>query len=301
MPILVDFSQISVGNAMKNLNKELENQDHSLLPLIRHQVFNSIKWINKRYSNKYGEIIISCDSRKYWRKKEFPFYKGHRKNNQEKSKIDFDLLFSFVNTIKEELKLNFPYRIIEVPTAESDDVIAVICKHLSTDEKYFVQEGLFSVPPPILICSSDNDFFQLSSRFQNVDQTAIKGFAPKLKDLELHLMEKCIRGESSDGIPNILSEDNSLVDKIKQKSVTVKWITPILESKVIPKELKDKYDRNRKLIDFEFIPLDVCVSIINEFESFIPKGNNGSMFKYFMEQEMMQHLDNVQDFLIRKQ
>lgn len=303
MPILIDYSEIGVGQALKNLNKEIQNQDHSLLPLIRHQVFNKIKWINNIHGVKYGEIIISCDSRKYWRKELFSYYKGNRKKTRSKSKIDFDLLFSFVNTIKEELINNFPYRIIEVATAESDDVIASICKHVSTDEKYFVREGFYEVAPPILVYSSDNDFLQLSSRFPNVDIFAMdkKEIQPKLNDLELSLFEKCIRGEASDGIPNVISDDDCLVAEGKrQKSIYETWINPILKSRIVPEELKAKYERNRKLIDFEFIPQTMHESIVKEFESYVPLGNSGTMWKYFMDQGMMQHLEEANKFLNRK-
>jgi hypothetical protein len=299
--IILDYSEISMGSALNELRKELENQDQSVYPMIRHLVFNHIKFMNTNFGSEYGEILISCDSRKYWRKDKFPYYKGRRKIDRAKSKIDWNLLYSFINQIKSDLIEYTPYKVIEVDGAESDDVISVITKYLSTNDKFLVQDGFIANPPKILIGSSDNDFIQLG-KYKNVFQRSkiVKKLVPTPADIEAHLFEKSIRGEVSDGIPNCLSADNCLVDKIKQKSITTKWITPILESKTIPENVKDKYMRNRELIDFEYIPREIESKIIETFDSTIPKGNASTLFKYFGDNGMMKHLDDVQNFLQRK-
>ena len=298
--IFIDFSEVSVGKALKNLLKEVTNNDSNLTPLIRHEVLNSIKWINKKYGYDYGEIIIACDSRKYWRKDIFPNYKGHRKNDRDKSKIDWDKLFTITNTIKQELIDHFPFKVIEVPKCECDDVVGVLTKYITNNPDYNVQDGLIESNQPILICSSDNDFRQLN--YPNVQQFSVhqKGMIERVTDVELLLLEKSIRGEASDGIPNVLSDDDSLLNKKRQKSIYQTWIDPILEFRTIPNDIKEKVERNRTLIDFERIPKEISDSIIQSFLESKANGNSSSLVAYFMDRRLMQHLDNIYDFLPRQ-
>lgn len=308
--LIVDFSEISYSNILREFQKELNNvrdQDMSLLPMIRHQILNSIRSVNTKFRGKYGELVISCDAQGYWRSNIFPFYKVNRKLKRVDSPFDFDLLAKMVNQIKSELKEYFPYRLIESNHAESDDVIATLSKLHSTDKRYFDKSGLIEDPENVMIYSSDNDFLQLSARYPNVDCYSFKTKKvvsyPDPAEVEKYIIEKCLRGETSDGIPNVISPDNILVrlddngkQKLKQKSITEKWVRPIVESGKIPDEIKDKYERNRKLIDFRYIPEEVENRIISTFENYEVKGNNKTMREYFIQHKMMKHLDNILDF-----
>lgn len=305
--LIIDFSEISYSNILREFRKELENQDQSLLPLIRHQILNSIRSVNTKFRGKYGELVISCDSHSYWRSNIFPFYKVNRKLKKVNSPFDFQLLASMVNQIKGELIEYFPYRIIECKHSESDDVIAVLSKLHSVDERYFDNSGLIKDPDNVMIYSSDNDFLQLSARYPNVDCYSFKTKKvvsyPNPAEVEKYLIDKCLRGETSDGIPNVISPDNVLVrldedgnQIMKQKSVTVKWADPILASGDIPENIKDKYMRNRMLIDFKYIPEHIENNIINTFENYTPLGSNKTMREYFIKHKMSKHLDSILDF-----
>lgn len=287
MPILIDYSTISIGNSVNNLLKEIENQDPSLINLIRHQVLNSIRYLNKKFRQEYGEIIISCDSRKYWRREYFPYYKVKRKEKNEKSNIDWNLVYSFVNTIKEELKAEFPYKVVEVSGAESDDIIATLTKKfLENNEK-------------VLICASDNDFIQLLDH-KNVEQYSLrnKKLIQKPISIQEHLMEKCLTGDKGDGIPNVHSADNCFADGIRQSNCTKKFIDSVIITNIIPEHLKRNYDRNRTLIDFNYIPDHITELILNEYDSYEVKGSAGKLYHYFADKRLNQHMDNIQDFLV---
>lgn len=307
--LIVDFSEISYSNILREFQKELNNlngeQDMTLLlPLIRHQILNSLRSVNTKFRGKYGELVISCDAQGYWRSNIFPFYKANRHRIKEKSKFDFNLLAKMVNQIKGELKEFFPYRVIEAKMAESDDVIAVLSKLHSVDERYYDTTGLVKDADNVMIYSSDNDFLQLSARYPNVDCYSFKHKKvisyPDPKEVEKYLIEKCLRGEAGDGIVNVLSTDTSLVKPVKQKSITEVWVRPIVESGIIPKEVEDKYLRNRKLIDFQYIPEEVEKRIIHTFENYEVRGNNSTMRSYFAKHKMMKHLDNILDFTTKR-
>ena len=215
--LIVDFSEISYSNILREFRKELlklNEQDMSLLPIIRHQILNSIRAVNTKFRGKYGELVISCDSHSYWRGDIFPFYKINRQLRKVKSEFDFKLLSNMVTQVKNEIKESLPYRIIDCDYAESDDVIAVLSKLHSVDERYFDQGGLIKDPENVMIYSSDNDFLQLSARYPNVDCYSFKHKKiisyPDPKEVEKYIIEKCLRGETSDGIPNVISPDNIL-------------------------------------------------------------------------------------------
>lgn len=144
--LLVDLNQVLISNVMQHINtvgkKDLNEN------MIRHIVLNSLRAYNKQFRSKYGNMVICCDSKKYWRREIFPFYKHHRKKEREKSDLDWAMFFDVFAKIRDELRQNFPYRVIEVEGAEADDVIAVLAARFSQHES-------------VLIISEDKDFIQL--------------------------------------------------------------------------------------------------------------------------------------------
>lgn len=285
MPILVDYSTISIGNLANTLLKDKKKQSTFTIDLSRHQIINNIRYLRKMFKEEYGELIIICDSKRNWRKDLFPFYKGNRKyaKNQD---IDWNLIYSCVNQIKTELIDNFPFKVIQLDGAEADDIIAVLAK-------YFHEKN-----QPVMVCASDNDFKQLS-KYSLVQQYSLsnKKILDRIENVEMHLMEKSIRGETGDGIPNILSNDNCLVDKIRQKRCTEKFVSSILSTGLVPEIFKEKYERNRTLIDFDRIPKDIIESIINKYESYPATVNKISkLTMYFVTHKLSKLMDNINDF-----
>ena len=199
--ILVDLNQVAISNLMVSLNsygKGTEvNED-----LVRHMVLNSLRSYRVKFNEEYGELVICCDNRKYWRKEIFPFYKASRKKYRENSDYDWTLIFETINKIRDELKEVFPYKVIDVLGAEADDIISVLTNNYAT--------GWLS-EEKILIISGDKDFMQLQ-KYKSVSQYApvLKKFL-RTKNPDRFLKEHILRGDPGDGIPNFLSPDNSFV------------------------------------------------------------------------------------------
>ena len=152
--ILVDYNQVLISSLMAQpaLQKQGINED-----LIRHMVLNSIRMYRNKFKKRFGgDLVICCDNRNYWRKNKFPQYKAHRKKLRETSTHDWNAIFECLNKIKAELKLHFPYKVLEVCTAEADDVIGTLCEELHHTSA-------------ILILSGDKDFMQLQ-RYAGVTQ-----------------------------------------------------------------------------------------------------------------------------------
>jgi hypothetical protein len=282
--VLIDLNQVLISNLMQQINSNPKIKlDENL---IRHMVLNSLRSYIKQFKEKYGNIIICCDSKKYWRRDVFPFYKSNRKKARDESGFDWTLIFETLNKIRDELKENFPYKVIDVEGAEADDVIGVLSARLSSSED-------------ILILSSDKDFVQLQ-KYPNVTQ-----YSPILKRFvtadnpHLYVKEHIIRGDRGDGIPNFLSADNVFALGERQKVINKKkldeWMKLKPEEFCVNENMLRGYKRNQMLVDLDFIPETLSAQIVETYENVKP-GNKQKMFNYFVEKKLMNLMEVLQEF-----
>ena len=106
--ILLDLNQVMIANLMIQIQGGKADLQEDL---IRHMVLNSIRLYRQKFK-EYGELVICADDKNYWRKDVFPYYKAHRKEDREKSDLDWQMIFECLNKVKGEIKDNFPYRVI---------------------------------------------------------------------------------------------------------------------------------------------------------------------------------------------
>ena len=282
--ILIDLNQVLISNLMQQIgsNPKVKLDEG----LIRHMVLNSLRSYAKQFRSKYGEIVIACDSKHYWRRDVFPFYKAHRKKDREKSEFDWHLIFETLNKIRDELKENFPYRVLEVDGAEADDIIAVITARMAPNEE-------------ILILSSDKDFVQLQ-KYPNVSQysPSLKRFV-KTENPQEYIREHIIRGDKGDGIPNFLSPDNVFAIGERQKVINKKKLAEWVQSD--PKELCTTdvmlrgYKRNQMLVDLDYIPENIKEQIVVAYDTTKP-GTKQKMLNYFIENRLKNLLEVIDEF-----
>lgn len=282
--ILIDYSQISIASFYAQPGAELSEE------FLRHMILNTIRMYSAKYKDQYGQIVLACDGGASWRKNLFPQYKAHRKKAREESGMDWNLFFEYLNNIREEIKENFPYKVINIPHVEADDVIATLV--METQE--------FGKNEPVMIISSDKDFIQLQ-KYGNVKQ-----FSPIQKKMvsdpkpHLYLFEHIVRGDSGDGIPNILSPDNTFVDGLRQSPVTKKKMDKFLEGaedlqSVMDQETYRNYQRNKQLIDLSEIPKEIADSIINTYDNqaVAPRGR---ILDYLIKKRCKMLVESVQEF-----
>lgn len=285
--ILVDLNQVLIAGMMTQINKSKSNAIEE--GLIKHMALNILRNHVKTFKKSYGDVILCCDNRKYWRKDIFPYYKAGRKKNREKSNLDWHLIFDILGRFKTDLKENFPYKVIDVEGAEADDIIGTLApRHVAHED--------------VLILSSDGDFLQLQ-RYNN-DKYQIKQYNPTTKkfivsdDPIKDLKEKIIRGDAGDGIPNVLSASDSFVNGIKQKSITEPKLQVMMNEDWTDWDneyAKTNFDRNRQLIDLTFIPTELKQEIINTFEEFKPSPKN-KLLEYFISNKLMNLMEVIEDF-----
>ena len=296
--ILVDYSQVALA-AILTFQRELKGTESEVKNLIRHVTLSTIKSYKKKYGKDYGEMVICCDGRKYWRKDFFEFYKGMRKSNRDKSDLDWKLIFDTLSEMRTDLATYFPYRVIHVDRAEADDIIAVMVKYLQ--ENQLIQQGLVEEPQKVLILSSDKDFKQLQL-FDNVKQWSPmqkKYITATQREIIEHKIEHIVKGDTGDGVPNILSKDDVFMKGERQKPMSAKRLQEFFENGFIAcknDEERRNWHRNSTLVDFDHIPADVSEDIIKAYINIIPNTDKMKIMNYLMENRCRLLLDEIEDF-----
>ena len=295
--ILVDYSQVALSNIL-SFQRELKGSESEVLNLIRHVTLSTLKSYKKKYGKEYGELVICCDGRKYWRREFFPNYKANRKKARDNSDLDWTLIFDTLSKIRDEIRENFPYKVLHLERAEADDIIAVLAKW--SQNNGLIQQGLVEEPQKILVVSSDGDFIQLQ-KYDNITQwSPIQKKYVKATKKELH--EKTITHivkAGDDGIPNILSNDDVFLNGERQKPVSAKRLQEFIEKGFDAcknQEERRNWQRNQTLVDFEFIPEDVSKEIIDTYVSYKTTADKMTIMNYLIANKCRLLLDELEEF-----
>ena len=150
-----------------------------------------------------------------------------------------------------------------------------------------------------MIVSGDKDFIQLQ-KYSNVSQ-----FSPILKkklngeDPNEYIKVHILKGDSSDGIPNVLSNDNVFTEGLRQKPLSKKkidaWKDGNFENTMATDEIVRNYSRNKNLIDLDCIPVDIQTNILKEFTE-ASCGDRSKLLTYFIENKLKELTDSIGDF-----
>jgi len=279
--ILLDYNAIAIGNVA--VQKLAADEG-----LIRHMILNSIRMYRQKFHKEYGEMVIVADGMNNWRKEAFPQYKAARRKKRDESTIDWQEVFRIINMVREEIQENFPYKVMHEDGCEADDVIAQLA--IETQE--------FGKHEPVMIVSADGDFKQLQV-YKNVKQ-----FSPLLKKFVVeknprtYLAEHILKGDTGDGVPNVLSDDNVFIDGRRQGILSAKKKAALLDDpRALGDEIYRNYQRNQQLIDLTNCPQSVKESIINNFEQQDPWGNRPKVFPYLVQKRCKLLIECVGEFI----
>ena len=277
--IIVDINQIMISNLMVTIHRDnLELSED----LIRHMVLNSLRGHNKKFRKEYGQMVIACDSGNVWRRQAFPNYKAGRKANREKSEHDWTMIFDLLSKVKNEIKQFLPYKVVEVETVEADDIIAVLCRR--TNEK-------------VLILSGDKDFIQLHNDKIKQYNPVLNKFVGQGENPSIYIREHILKGDRSDGIPNVLSDDNVFIEGRRQRPLSKKkieaWCNEIVPT--FNDEEQKNYERNKTLIDLNCVPKELEDKINREFENF-EVATRDKILGYFINKKLKTLIEVIDEF-----
>ena len=278
--IIVDVNQIMISNLMVQINgRQAVDLNEEF---VRHMILNSLRAHNKKFRKEYGQMVIACDSSNVWRRQAFPNYKAGRKANRAKSEHDWEFIFDVLAKIKKEIKDFLPYKVIAVDTAEADDIIAALCRRIK--EK-------------ILILSGDKDFIQLHNEKIRQYNPVLNKFVGKDENPSLYIREHILKGDRSDGIPNVLSDDNVFIEGRRQTPLTKKKIEAWV-NEVVPtfNDVQQKnYERNRQLIDLNCIPKELESNINREFDN-VEVATRDKILGYFINKKLKTLIEVIDEF-----
>lgn len=281
--IILDYNQVALANLMVTGTKNLEINEN----LLRHMILNSIRMNKVKFEKEFGELIIACDATSNWRKQFFPYYKANRKKSRDDSSLDWNEIFRILNAVREELMEYFPYPTIRVETAEADDVIATLVH----------EHGRELGGEPILILSGDKDFQQLQS-YSNVhqyDPTRKKWI--RCADPETFLSEHIFKGDASDGVPNVLSEDDTFAVGGRQKPLRSTRMHQMRDEghQAWPSDIQRNYARNRLMIDLNYVPQDIRDQALIDYEAQKSK-DRSKLFNYFIKFKLKNLTEAITEF-----
>ena len=276
------MNQISLASLMMQLSMEKTKIVET--DKVRHMILNSIRMYRSQFKEEYGEIVLAYDSKHYWRRDFFPYYKKNRKKARDSDSNNWEQIFECLNKIKQEIKDYLPYKHLEVRGAEADDIIAVLAKNI--DEK-------------MMIVSGDKDFIQLHKYKQ------VRQYSPILKKIVNgddpidYIKVHILKGDSSDGIPNVLSNDNVFVEGLRQRPLSKKkieaWKDGEFEGTTATQEVMRNYERNKTLIDLDNVPVELSENILKTFHE-APCGDRSKILSFFINSRLKTLTESIGDF-----
>lgn len=227
----------------------------------------------KQFSPK--DVIMALDSTS-WRKEIYPQYKANRKASRDSSLVDFDKFFPVLETFLQELQeLLSNYCWLKVDRSEADDIMAILSKE---------------IPSNVILVSTDRDLNQLLS-LPNVKQyNPVEKKFVNLTNPEQALQIKCLTGDKGDNIPAIMPK----CGPVKAAKFLSEGLITVTSNSI----LMANYTRNKQLIDFNFIPIDIQKSIKESYHKYSYKPIEGrKIFNFFVKHKMSSMLDEMTDFV----
>lgn len=245
----------------------------------KYTVFNSIYW-SLTTLNGASEVVLAVDDRS-WRKIVYPVYKANRKKKED-DPIDWAELYGVMDEYISELRECTPFKIVKVQSAEADDVIGVLARHINKH---------------IVIISSDKDYKQLINKNVQMWDPLKKEFI-KCSDPNRFIVETCLQGQSKDNILNVLTPlDWDEVNPGKRKpAMGEKKIEKILDEIGLDKWLTDnqaheRFKQNRIVMDLAHTPQVIVNRTLDMYNNYsIPSLDN--LMEFFARNNWREFTEN---------
>ena len=282
MAILVDNSQVLMSAIFSHADISTVSED-----MVRHIVLNCYRSYRQKFGREYGELVICQDSSPSWRHDYFENYKANRKKARKDDPQKWKIFFEIMNNIRNEIAEVFPYKNMKVSRCEADDIIAVLCRDICVREK-------------VLILSGDKDFIQLHIHPNVVQYSPIQKKFVTNSNPSQFLKEHIVKGDASDGIPNIFSADDVFIDENKRQTpATKKRNDEVLKHLATSGRVENKYsvnwDRNDTLINLLNIPVEYQEQILTEWN--IPENKTRSkILNYMIDKKLNNLMSDIGDF-----
>lgn len=252
----------------KKFHEDINETDFSYWKyLFTKSMMTTIKLFSPR------QIIVAMD-KSSWRKDVYKEYKANRKISRDASAIDFDKFFAMMEIFFEDMKETISnVSFIRIDKCEADDIIAVISKNITANS---------------IIVSTDKDLNQLLQykHIKQYDPINKKYFNVTNPIQELNI--KVLTGDAGDNVPGIMPK----CGPVKAAKLINEGLITVTSNSI----LMANYNRNRQLIDFNFIPKEIEQVIKNEYNKYSYKPLDGrKLFNFFIKHKLSAMLEEVQE------
>jgi 5'-3' exonuclease len=247
--------------------------------LMKFRIFDSIYRSLYRVSG-VREVVLAMDDRRSWRKLYWTKYKAQRKDKRERLDLDWDEYYEHYESFMQDIKEHFPYKIVKVKDGEADDVIGTL---------------VTSKPQEFYIISTDKDFLQLSSPRVKI-YNPLKKVLVEHPNPELFLVQECMCGQAKDNIYNVKTPLDFPEDK-RKPPFGEKTFEKIIASAGGYKQwleennLKERYEFNRNLMDFERIPAEIKRRVLRDYDDY-QKPDLDKIYEFFKKYPYPDFTDN---------
>lgn len=227
-------------NAQRVTETNIPFENERFIAKFRSTFIKKISEIKNIYSPNEKSIILvgkDCPSPDIWRRKIFPEYKHGRKTD------DTGVGSSFKLTYNENLfTIGGVNSILYDSELEADDCIAITAKHIY---KTYPDANIH-------IITSDMDYLQLSNDntyIYNLQGKPLTDSKQSFNDPQKDLFCKIVAGDKSDNI-------NAVFTRCGHKTAAKYYHNQDLFNTKLNEDPRSKeiYDRNRHIIDFNYIP-----------------------------------------------
>ena len=202
---------------------------------------DNLVMFKKKYKISWENFYFVKDTPRdnIWRMKHYPLYK----KNRDERNIKFDpTVFTHVyDNIIPQMIARLGAKVLGYDTAEADDVIAILTRKIRRETPH----------RKVVIITNDNDYVQLIDECTIVVNCNKKELHTRFTEEELrnYILWKVIKGDDSDNIPSI---DKKIGDKVALKLAND---PSLLAARLASSsEIKEKFDMNNLLINFDMIP-----------------------------------------------
>jgi restriction endonuclease S subunit len=121
----------------------------------------------------------------------------------------------------------------------------------------------------------------------------------KKSELHENYITHVVKGDTGDGIPNILSKDDCFVTGTRQTPVSAKRLTDFMVNGFLAcknDEERRNWQRNQVLVNFDHIPEEIKKTILDTYLSIKPKGDKMAIMNYLIANKCRLLLDEIEEF-----
>lgn len=220
---------------------------------------DSINQYKKKLKIKTECKIIcarDCPRKEIWRNSLFDSYKISRdKDDVFMGGEFFKMVYDNDNKMLKDAGVEFVFK---YNTLEADDIISILVKQIKEKNEY----------EKIIILANDHDYLQLIDEKIDIINFQIKNLKDSKKaflEADKNLFFKIVLGDKSDDIPCIFKKCGP---KTCQKYYENR---EEFEMALKKEDAFNKYEKNKKLVDFREIPNNLVQAFLIENQDFISK------------------------------